>query len=157
MDAAMQGFGARQASIDYHLEMARRCLALSVSTQRSLLSDGPDPLLQCHDSEEVVDNAEQPQHGSRIAAKIIHLRNLIATLTPIPATTEVDQYSVFDRFRANVETLWSDKCEHGARERRDTQPRFVRHAHADLSMSRRSLEISPTSTPRHRRAGSSRI
>lgn len=145
----MQGLGARQASIDYHLEMARRCLALSVS-QRSLWSDDLGPPLQCQE-----EGVEQPQHGSRIAAKIIHLRNLIATLTPVPATTDADQ-SVFDRFRASVETLLGDRREHGARDRMDAQPRFVQ-VHVDPPMTRRSLEFSSTSAPRHRRAGSSRI
>ena len=145
----MQGLGTGQARIDYHLEMARRCLALSVS-QRSLLNDDLGPL-QHHE-----EGVEQPQHGSRIAAKIVHLQNLIATLTPVPATTEDDQWSVLDRFRASVETLWSDKREHGARDRMDVQTRLVQ-VHVDPPMSRRSLEFSSTSTPRHRRAGSSRI
>lgn len=140
----MQGLGARQAGIDCHLEMARRCLALSTS-QRSLLSDDP---LQCEEGGE--------QHGSRIAAKITHLRNMIAALTPVPATTEAEQCSVFDRFRASVETLWNDRREHGARDRMDTQLHLIK-AHVDPPTSRRSLEFSSASTPRHRRAGSSRI
>ena len=144
----MQGLRARQASIDYHLEMAQKCLALSAS-HRSLLNDEP---LRC---EEVV---EQPQHGSRIAAKIAHLRNLIAALTPVPATTEfeVNQSSVFNRFRAGVGTIWNDRREHDARVRMDSQPRLVQ-VHVDFPMSRRSLEFSSSSTHRHRRAGSSRI
>lgn len=56
--------------------MAQKCLALSVSHRSLLNDDGP---LQC---EEVV---EQPQHGSRIVANIMHLQNLIAALTPVPA------------------------------------------------------------------------
>ena len=141
----VQGFGALgQASIDYHLEMARRCLASSASERL-------DPL-QCH--EEVV---EQPQHGSRIAAKIMHLRNLLATLTPVPATTET-QCSVFDRFRASVETLWNERREYGARDCIDTQPRLAQQVHVlDPQISRRSLNISSPATSRHRRAGSSRI
>lgn len=147
-----QVLGARQASIDYHLEMAQRCLSLSIS-QHSLLTTLSDDLypLQCH--EEVV---SQPQHGSRIAAKIIHLRNLIATLAPVPATTEADQCSVFDRFRASVETLWNDRREHGSRDRMDAQPCLVQ-VHVDPPVSRRSLEFSSTSAPRHHRAGPSRI
>lgn len=146
-----QGLGARQASIDYHLEMAQRCLSLSISQRPlSTLSDDLYPL-QC--LEEVV---SQPQHGSRIAAKIIHLRNLIATLTPVPATTEADQCSVLDRLRAGVETLWSDRREQGSRDPVDVQSRLVQ-AHVDPPLSRRSLEFSSASTPRHRRAGSSRI
>ena len=142
----MQGLGARQASIDYHLEMARRCLALSGS-QRLLLNDDP------HQSDEAV---EQPRHGSRIAAKIIHLQNLIAALTPVPATTEANQSSVFNRFRSSVETLWNDRREHHARDQIKSQPRFVQ-VHLDLPTSHPSLDFSSTATSRHRRAGSSRI
>lgn len=146
----MQGLKARQASIDYHLEMARRCLALSVS-QHSLLTMNGDPLQY-----EEVEVAEQSQHGSRIAAKTIHLQNLIAALTPVPATTEASQSSAFDRFRASVEALWNDRRGDGAHEydRMNSQTRLV---HVDLAMPRRSLELSSASTHRHRRAGSSRI
>lgn len=61
---AMQGLGlgGRQARIDYHPDMAQRCLAL-LTSQCSLLCDDP---LECKD---VVD---KPQPGSRIIAKIIH-------------------------------------------------------------------------------------
>lgn len=74
---------------------------------------------------------------------------------PVPATTEADQRSVSDRFRASVEALWSDGPEHGARDRMDSQPQLVQLVNVGPPVSRLTLEFSSTSTPRHRRAGSS--
>ena len=138
----MQCLGARQASIDRHLEMARRCLALSNSQRLELLNDDQ---LQCEPR--VV---EQPRQGNRIAAKIAHLQNTIAALTPVPATTEANQGSVFNRFRSSVETLWNDRREHGARDHMGSHPHLA-GVHGDFPMP------NEFSTPRHRRTGSSRI
>ncbi|KIJ17247.1 hypothetical protein PAXINDRAFT_10096 [Paxillus involutus ATCC 200175] len=114
----------------------------------------PTPALSVLVEDTPSDVVEEPQPGSRIAEKIMHIRNLVATLAPVPATTETDQYSIFNLVRASVETLWSDRRESDGYEV-DTPPRRLA-VHIDPSTFRRSLEFTPTPGRTHRRAGSSR-
>ncbi|KAH7889855.1 hypothetical protein F5I97DRAFT_1847999 [Phlebopus sp. FC_14] len=83
---------ANQAQIDTHLQSVARCLAHPLTPLAALIMEDTT------DSEVL---AVEP--GSRIAAKVMHLQNRIATLPSIPATAESDQCSFFDLFFSGVE------------------------------------------------------